>query len=64
MNYHELKKLACRADRARGEARKRLVEKLIRELPKHDPFESFSEGAVWLAKMLARVKWDNNELWD
>lgn len=56
MNYHQLKALARRADRARGEKRRRLVEKLIRELPKLDPFEEFSEGAVRLAKFLARVK--------
>lgn len=57
MNYYELKALAHRADEAGGEVRKRLVGKLIRELPKLDPFEGFSEGAVWLAKFLARVKW-------
>lgn len=57
MNYHELKALARRADRASGEERKRLVERLMRELPKLDPFEGFSEGAVWLAKLIARVKW-------
>ena len=34
MNYPELKALARRADRARGEERERLVEKLIGELPK------------------------------
>lgn len=57
MNYRQLKALARRADRARGEKRKRLVEKLIRELPKLDPFEGFSEETVWLAKLIARVKW-------
>lgn len=57
MNYRELKTLARRADRARGEERRRLVEELIRELPKLDPFEGFSEGAVWFAGFLARVKW-------
>jgi len=63
VSYEELKKLAKRADRARGEERKRLVEKLIRELPKLDPYEGFSEGAIWLAKLVARVKWaDANEL--
>ena len=56
-NYRQLKALARRADRSKGEERKRLVEKLMRELPKLDPFEGFSEGAVWLAKFLARVKW-------
>lgn len=56
MNYRELKALARRADRARGEKRKRLVEKLIRELPKLDPFEGFSEGAVGFARFLARVE--------
>jgi hypothetical protein len=40
----------------RGE-RRRLVEKLIQELLGLDPFEGFSEGAVWLARFLARVKW-------
>ena len=57
MNYRELKSLARRADRARGEERKRLVEKLIRELPNLDPFEGCDEFTVWLAKFLARVKW-------
>lgn len=42
-SYLELKELTRRADRARGEERKRLVEKLMRELPKLDPFEGFSE---------------------
>jgi hypothetical protein len=37
MNYRELKALARRADRAKGEERKRLVERLIRELPKARP---------------------------
>lgn len=56
-NYSELKVLARRADQARGEERKQLVEELIRELPKLDPFEGFGEGAVWLAKLVARMKW-------
>lgn len=34
MNYRELKSLARRADQARGEERKRLVEQLIREFIK------------------------------
>lgn len=60
--YHELKTLARRADRARGEGRKRLVEKLIRELPKLDPFEGHDKFTVWLAKFMARVRWvDANE---
>ncbi|MBA7629462.1 hypothetical protein ES703_36961 [subsurface metagenome] len=46
MNYQELKALARRADRARGEERKRLVEKLIKELPKLGPFESFGKRAM------------------
>jgi len=49
MNYRKLKAIARRADRAQGEKRKRLVERLIKELPKLDPFEGFSGGAVWLA---------------
>lgn len=56
MNYRELKELAKRADEAEGEKRKRLVEKLIRELPKLDPFEGFCEGSIWLAKLIARLK--------
>jgi len=38
MNHSQLKALARRADLARGEERRRLVEELIRELPKLDPF--------------------------
>jgi len=56
VKYKQLKALARHADRAWGGERKRLVEGLIRELPKLDPFEGFSEGAVWLAKLIARVK--------
>ena len=56
-NYRELKALARRADKARGDERKRLVEKLIRELPKLDPFEGCDEFTVWLAKLVARVRW-------
>lgn len=59
MNYRELKALAGCADRARGEKRKRLVEKLIRELPKLDPFEGYDEFTVWLAKLVAKMKWLN-----
>lgn len=57
MNYRELKALARRADLAKGEEHRQLVEELITELPKLDPFEGFSEGAVWFAKLVARVKW-------
>jgi hypothetical protein len=57
MNYKQLKSLARRVDLAVGEERKQLVEKLIKELPKLDPLEGFSEGAVWLAKLIAKVKW-------
>ncbi len=57
MNYRQLKGLARRADRARGEERKRLVEKLIQELPKLDPFEGMDEFTVWLVKLVARVRW-------
>lgn len=57
MNYRELKALAHRADCARGEERRRLVEKLIRELPKLDPFEGYDEFTVWLAKPVAKMKW-------
>lgn len=59
MNYRQLKALACRADRARGKERRRLVERLIRELPKLDPVEGISEDTIWLAKLIARVKWVN-----
>jgi hypothetical protein len=61
MNHKQLKALACRAGRAKGEERRRLVEKLMEELPKLDPFEGFSEGAVWLAKLVARLKWSGAE---
>ncbi len=57
MNYRELKELARRADRAKGEERKRLVETLIQELPALDPFEGCDEFTIWLAKLVARVKW-------
>lgn len=53
----KLKALASRADRARGEERKRLVDKLIRELPKLDLFEGCDEFTVWLAKLIVKVKW-------
>lgn len=61
MNYQQLKALARRADRAKGEKRERLVEILLKALPKLDPFEGFSEEAVWLAKVIARVKWFDAE---
>jgi hypothetical protein len=64
MNYHQLKAHARRADRAKGEKRKQLVEKLIRELPKLDPFEGVDEFTVWLARLIARVKWFSAERWD
>ncbi|MBA7506151.1 hypothetical protein ES706_04831 [subsurface metagenome] len=57
INYLELKALARRADRARGEERKRLVERLIRELPKLNSFEGCDESTVWLARLIARMKW-------
>lgn len=41
MNYPQLKALARRADLAKGEERKRLVEELIKELPKLDSFEGY-----------------------
>lgn len=53
----QLKALARRADRARGEERNWLVEGLIRELPKLDPFEGCDEFTIWLAKLIARMKW-------
>jgi len=56
MNYRQLKALARRADRARGKEREQLVEALLKALPELDPFEGFSEQAVWLAKLLARLK--------
>jgi hypothetical protein len=39
VKYKQLKALARRADCASGGERKRLMEQLIRELPKLDPFE-------------------------
>ena len=39
----------------RGEERRRLVEKLIRELPKLDPFEGHA-FIIWLARLVARTK--------
>lgn len=57
LNYIELKNLVKQVGRANGEKRKRLVEKLIRELLKLDPFEGVDEFTIWLAKLLARVKW-------
>lgn len=45
---------SCRMNKG-GEA-KQLVEKLLRELPKLNPFEGIIEGMVWFAKFLARVK--------
>ena len=64
MNYRQLKALARRADRARGEERKRLVERLMRELPKLDPFEGMNEFTVWLLKLVARLKWVDSERWN
>ena len=61
MNYHELKALARRADHAQGEERGWLVEKLVKELPKLDPFEGYDEFTIWLAKLIARVKWSSAE---
>jgi hypothetical protein len=57
MNYRQLKALARRADRARGEERKRLVEKLIRELPKLNPWEGVNSRTRQLAEYLAWIKW-------
>jgi hypothetical protein len=37
------------------------VERLIKELSKLDPFEGFSEGATWLVRLLARVKWGDSD---
>lgn len=39
MDHGQLKALARRADRARGEERERLVEVLISASPNLDPFE-------------------------
>jgi hypothetical protein len=39
------------------EGAKQLAGRLIRELPKTDPFEGISKETVWLAKFLARAKW-------
>ncbi len=33
------------------------MEKLIKELPKLDPFEGYDEFTIWLARLLARVRW-------
>jgi hypothetical protein len=60
-NYRQLKALAKRADCAKGKERKRLVETLLKALPTLDPFEGFSEQAIWLAKFLARLKWFDAE---
>ena len=60
-SYLELKELARRADRARGEERRRLVDKLMKELQKLDPFEGHDEFTIWLARLLARVKWSETE---
>ncbi|MBA7501610.1 hypothetical protein ES706_00183 [subsurface metagenome] len=57
INYRELKALARRADRARDEKQRRLVENLIKEFPKLDLFEGYDEFTIWLAKLLVRVKW-------
>ena len=57
MDHRQLKALARRAERARGKERERLVGALLSALPGLDPFEGFSEGAVWLAKLVARLKW-------
>lgn len=57
MSHEQLKALARRADQAKGEGRRRLVEELMRELPKFDPFEGYDEFTIRLAKLVARVKW-------
>lgn len=57
MNYRELDALARRADRARSKGRRRLVDRLAKELAKLDPFKGFNEETIWLAEFLARVKW-------
>lgn len=64
MNYDQLRELVKRADLAKGEERRRLMERLIKELPKLDPFEGVDEFTIWLAKLIARVKWINAEYWD
>jgi len=63
-NFKQLKALARRADRVHGEKRKQLVERLIRELPKLDPFEGVGGDTIWLAKLVARMKWLNSERWN
>jgi len=62
MKYYQLKALARRADHAKGKERKRLVEALLKALPGLDPFEGFSERAIWLAKLIARLKWSNADI--
>jgi len=57
MDYRQLKALARRADRAKGKERERLVEALLKALPTLDPFEGFSEQAIWFVKLIARFKW-------
>lgn len=57
MNYRQIKELAYRADIASGKKRKRLVGKLLGELPKMDPFEGINRETVWFVKFLARVRW-------
>jgi hypothetical protein len=64
MNYKQLKALARRADLARGRERERLAEALLSVLPGLDPFEGYDEFTVWLARLLARVKWIIAEQWD
>jgi hypothetical protein len=36
-----------------------LVERRIRELPKLDPFGGVDEFTIWLAKLVAMMKWFN-----
>lgn len=56
MNHWELKAPARRADRARGEERRWLVDRLTREIPKLDPFEGHDEFTVWFAKSISASK--------
>lgn len=60
----QLKSLARSAGRVRGKERRRLVDRLVKDLPKLDPFEGHDGFTIWLARFLARLKWLNSKRWD